>query len=171
MDDRTPSRVNEDAYPLTFADDEILTRIVRTPQFVRDGKLRANAFRPQQGKDRVSIVRWPYRPRPESRLKAICHEVGNSGKNTYAGQGVFTAAAVAGTQVLLEDARDEYEGHAHLVFPFRVMANEPLESGLFAQQTALAERLTKAACYVEDPAPQSEEWTIRHELLPLDEAG
>lgn len=155
------------SYPSDFDPDEPIVRVLRTPHFVRDGKVRAAAFRPQSGQDRVSVIRWRHRERPESALKARFQAIGNSGKNFYCGVGTFHATECEPVEVILEDARDEYVGHAHIVYPFAFLPNEPLEGNDFERQTEIAQHLVSLCTYVEDPDPDSGEWTIQHALLPI----
>lgn len=167
MDDRVGCVIDDD-YPADFNDGEPLVRIVRTPQFVKKGELRPNAFRPQRGTNRVSIVRWLYRPLPNERLKELCIAVGTQGKNTYWGLGLFEANHCDDIDVELEDAREEYRGHAHLVFPYISQQDEPLDGPNLLAQNEIAHSLLQRVIAIADPEPQSEHWTIVHPGLPTD---
>lgn len=157
------------SYPDEISPDETLVRIVRAPQFIRTGgKLRAAALRPQRDHDRVSVVRWVYREQPGRAFKARCQAVGNSGSNTYCGLGSVNAGKCVEAGTALEDARQEFLGHAHIIFPFSVAHQEPAEGEAFRQQMEISSRLLAATIYIADPLPDDPEWTIESELLPTE---
>jgi len=153
-------------YPEEIADDEPVCRVLKSPHFVKNSILRPSAFRPQVNTNKISVVRWLYREQPDSVAKATFKAIGNSGQNSYCGLAVLLLEDCKKIDVELTDARDEYQGHAHIVFPYTVAANEPLEGDNFVKQTEIARKLIEACEYVPDPDPQSEDWTIDHPKLP-----
>lgn len=148
---------------------ETLVRVLRTPQHIRKDGLHASAFRPQKGHSKVSIVRWHLREQPGEKFKSRCVTIGNSGKNTYCGLGVFKAQACLDAGIELEDAPEDYAGHAHIVFPFAAAPEEPLQGEEFKILTEMANKLARSATFVPDPAPESPHWTIKNDLLPVDD--
>jgi hypothetical protein len=83
--------------------------------------------------------------------------------------GSFSASICNIPEISLEAADEEFAGHAHIVFPFAAVPNDPVEGGDFVLQNEIAETLKSQVVYVPDPEPSSPEWTIRHSTLPLDE--
>lgn len=153
-------------YPLDVDPEEVLVRIIRTPQFFKNEKLRPNALRPQRGSARVSVVRWLHRERPGTAFKARCHLVGNVGQNAFCGVAVLTAQSCREANFDLEDDREAFLGHANIVYPFVVNDSEPVEGEAFVKQVEMANQILREARYVLDPEPVSPEWTIQSDLLP-----
>lgn len=149
--------------------DEPLVRIIKTPQHLRKDGVHPSAWRPQRDTDRVSVVRWRSREQPGEVFKARCQSTGRGGApgaNTYCGLGVIVASRCLDAGTELEDAPDEYSGHAHIIFPFSVSYQEPQEGENFRLQAEISHRLKAASEYVPDPDPASPQWTIESPLLP-----
>lgn len=155
------------SYPEEIDGAERIVRVLRTPHFFRNGNLVQAALRPQVGKNLLSIMRWSYRLQPGSALKGKCQEIGNSGRNSYCGVATMTAGECWTAGVRLEDAREEYDGHAHMVFPFVLQSYEPQENEEYILQVDITRKLMEIAVPVLDPAPEDKEWTISDDILPL----
>jgi hypothetical protein len=155
------------SYPKEIDDSEAIVRVLRTPHHYKKGRMMPAALRPQRNTDLISVMRWSYRLRPQSVLKKQCQTIGNSGENTYCGVAALIAQCCRNSGTELVDAREEYDGHAHIVFPFVVLPNEPQEGEAFVLQNQITMKLMSCAEPILDVLPDDPDWTIQNEMLPL----
>jgi|GEM_PF-5981336 hypothetical protein len=151
-----------------FDEEEIVVRVLKTPHFVRRGRVVSAAFRPRRGSALLSVIRWLDREAPDRAVKARCKQIGAGGSgNVYSGVASLKARSCSSAGVALEYAPAEYPGHSHIRFPFAIPADEPLEGQRFVEAERIANILCEEAIHHADPDPESDEWTIPSEELPL----
>jgi hypothetical protein len=83
---------------------------------------------------------------------------GGGENKRYTGLAVLTAAQIRSVGVAVDDAREDYCGHAHIRYGIVVEPNEPPDSASNKRLTELTQSVFKLAIYHQDPAPEETTW-------------
>lgn len=135
--------------PNEIADGETIVRAIKTPQHVRNGRLHHAAFRPAADQSKLSVMRQLIGDdKCKERAVEIC------GKS-YLGLATLLAARIREIGPMLEDAREEFEGHAHICYDFVMIKDVPATP----EQLAIFTELAKHAELHSDPAPDLPGWS------------
>lgn len=147
------------SYPTEVSDDEPIVRVAKNPYHLNKSrtKLTPAAFKAPNGCREVSVIRWRYTFSDSARLKAIVKEIGGQ---AYAGIAHLTADDCRRSGVEVVDSREQFRGHADLLFAEADPPHEPLEGDIADQSAAIRRKLADVSEYLADPEPNQGFWTI-----------
>jgi len=147
--------------PAEIAPSEKIVRAVIFPYHFdkKKQKYTHRAFRPAPGTDRLSVIRQTHMGSDFCKAKGREIAAGGGENKRYTGLAVLTAEQIRSVGIGLEDAREDYCGHAHIRFGIVVERNEPPDSTTNKRLTELTQSVFKLAVYREDPAPDATMWT------------
>lgn len=139
--------------PLEIAPDEIIVRAIKTPYHLdkKKKRLRSAAFRPQAGRDDVSVMRKRHLGNDGCKNKAV--EIAGT---SYIGMAALRAKEIVDAKASVVDSRDgQFVGHAHIqqCTPAPASGQTP-DPDLIERWKALAD----AARYYQDDEPQTRGW-------------
>ncbi len=150
-------------FPDQIDDDEIIVRALFSPYHIADsGKLKKEAFKPQRGSNKISVMRHSWLGSSGCKKKA--KELAKPDK-IYKGFAALRAKQITNIKCKVVDARNEYEGHAHIEIPCsrpvrNVKDNTDTNAEALRTINNFAEQLCAASGkpYI-DPDPDNDSWT------------
>jgi hypothetical protein len=139
--------------PDVIPNDEILVRGVKKDWLNKRGELQYGAFRPSAGKTLVSVIRGIMgNDFCKDKSKEIHGE-------KYIGLSVLSAGEVRSFDINVDDAPDDFEGHAHIDHINPPLPNhEALAPEVNAVLNERCKAMAKAARFHVDPAPEAGGW-------------
>jgi hypothetical protein len=135
--------------PNVIDDGETIVRAIKTPYHAKKGQLLPAAFRPAPAQNKLSVMRQGI---GNDNCKAAAVKICG---DDYYGLATLSAGRIRDIGPQLEDAPDEYEGHAHICYDFALTKGVPATP----EQNKCFAELAKHANFEVDPAPQSPGWS------------
>lgn len=141
--------------PPEVAEDEKLVRAIKVPYHydVRKGRLKPAAFRPPRGTSLVSVIRL-LMGADFCKNKSV--EIAGS---EYLGLGVLVAAEARAAGAAVDDAVEDFIGHAHIDVGIVLLPDEPLSPQINERLQSRLLALCRCTRFELDPAPQSPGWS------------
>src|SRR5260370_565691 len=143
--------------PVEVSHDEKIARAVISPRHFhkkRRSEVTDRLFRPQNGTDRVSVMRLSHLGQDSCKSKA--KEIAAIGTDSqYKGLAVLTAEKIRQTGAEVLDAPADYCGHAEIACGIRVEPNEPPNSQNSLRLKQISQQLFAAASIYIDAEPAS----------------
>jgi hypothetical protein len=139
--------------PFEVAPDEVIVRAIKTPYHYDEKKkrLKPGAFRPQAGRDDVSVMRKRHLGNDGCKDKAV-----EIAAQAYIGLAALRAEEIAAVKARVVDSREGlFLGHAHIEQGTPAPpSGQTADPDLIERWKALAD----AARYYEDGEPQTPGW-------------
>ena len=139
--------------PLEIAPDEIIVRAIKTPYHFdkKKKRLKYAAFRPQAGRDDVSVMRKRHLGNDGCKNKAV--EIAGT---SYIGLAALRAEEIAAAEARVVDSREgQFVGHAHIEQGTSAPASgRAADPDLIERWQALAD----TARFYPDSEPQTPGW-------------
>lgn len=140
--------------PIEILDDENIVRLIKTPQHIKNDKLKPSAFRSQAGIDDVSVIRHSHMGTNfcKSKAKEIMGE-------NYIGLAVVTAAKIRSVGSKVIDSREEFCGHASILHGVIFTVDEPPSAAISEFITERCRQIINHTTYHADPELANDVWT------------
>lgn len=142
-----------DGLPIEIVPEEIIVRAIKTPIHYdpKKNRLKPSAFRPQPGRDDVSVMRKRHLGNDGCKRKAI--EVAGQ---AYLGMAALRANEITEAQARVVDSREgQFLGHAHIEQGMPAPpSGQTASPELLERYKALADK----ARFYHDGQPQNPEW-------------
>ncbi len=160
-----------DCLPIDVPDCEIVARALYYWRHLdKVGKLRWQAFQPQNGHDDLSIMRTNCMSADLCKEKAL--ELSKEG-NEFRGFALIKSGEARTEGFVVRDSRQEYCGHADILInnpyfrPELSAPGEPPDVNFRAKQKELGEKLMRLSIVRTDSAPSEPGWSPSNQWLPI----
>ena len=148
--------------PPLIDDAETIVRAVKTPAHFDSKKrvIKAAAYKPPVGLSVISVMRQSAKDEQSATSDDYCkNKSAEVAGASYVGMLAILAKSIRDNACTLEDAPDDYLGHAHVDHGFpRPPENEPDSAEAVASLNERCKELLKASKQHLDPAPSEQGW-------------
>lgn len=155
--------------PQEVEDGETIVRCICSPYHLdKRGALHWKAFQPRSGSAKVSVIRHGVVG------SNFCKERGKelsdpSADKVYSGLAAILALSIRSAGAEVEDAPQDFPGHAHIDHQIEVEPYRPLAPHVLEVLRDRCKALKSIARYYSDPDPDAQGWTgpdLRQSQMP-----